>query len=57
VLLQGAMPIPGFVSGLDPARLIAAQLDTVRSFFDAYVRVGDRSFPGDLFERHADLLT
>jgi predicted dienelactone hydrolase len=56
VLLAGAMRIPGFLSDLDPARVIAAQLDTVRSFFDAYVSVGDRSFPGDLLARHPDLL-
>jgi predicted dienelactone hydrolase len=56
VLLHGTMSIPGFLSGLDPQRLMAAQLDTVRSFFDAYVGVGDESFPGDLITRHPDML-
>jgi predicted dienelactone hydrolase len=56
VVLRGAMTIPGFLSGLDPASLIAAQLDTVRSFFDAYVKVGDRLFPRDLLARHPALL-
>jgi predicted dienelactone hydrolase len=56
LLLHGRMTVPGFLSGLDPERLIAAQLDTVRSFFDAYVGVGDEFFPGGLVARHAHML-
>jgi hypothetical protein len=40
----------------DRFRVIAAQLATVRSFFDAYVSIGDESFPGDLAARHPGLL-
>ena len=56
VVLHGAMTIPGFLSGLDPVRLIAAQLDTVRTFFDAYVRIGDRAFPGEIVGRQPEML-
>jgi pimeloyl-ACP methyl ester carboxylesterase len=56
VLLHGAMTIPGFLSGLDPNRLIEVQCETVGSFCDAYVKGGRRVFPGDLDSRYPELI-
>jgi predicted dienelactone hydrolase len=56
VLLHGAMTIPGFLSELDPAGLTVVQCETVRGFFDAYVKSCHRVFPGDLGARYPELI-